>query len=300
MRAQTRTKSLFVNGSSLHLKLLLCLGASLVFLAVENRGDQNLQRKPFAAMVEPVRQAVSAPARMLRWFSELSASHFELAAENRRLREESLLLRGKQLKFEALQQENTRLRGLLDTTFKVGDQVLIAEPLSINVVPYENLIVVDKGSRYGIQTGQAVVDGNGLVGQVLRVTPHTADVVMITDASHAVPVQVNRNGLRTIAVGTGQIDRLDLPYLTSSADVHPGDLLVTSGLGGVFPAGYPVARITVTPSGTLGAARFSAAPVAQLDRNRELLVVHCDSTPLPRIPDQNSPRDISLTRDADR
>jgi rod shape-determining protein MreC len=300
MRAQTRTKSLFVNGSSLHIKLILCLGASLMFLAVENRGALTLQRQPFSAVVEPIRQAVSAPARMFRWFSESSATHFELVSENQRLREEALLLRGKQLRFEALQQENIRLRGLLDTTFKVGDQVLIVEPLSINVVPYENLIVVDKGSRYGIRMGQAVVDGNGVVGQVLRVTSHSADVVMITDPSHAIPVQVNRNGLRTIAMGTGQTDRLELPYLTSSADVRPGDLLVTSGLGGVFPAGYPVARITVTPSGTPGAGRFSASPVAQLDRNRELLVVHCDSTPLPRIPDQNFPSYPTVTSNADR
>jgi rod shape-determining protein MreC len=208
-----------------------------------------------------------------------------LIAENQRLKEEALVLKGRQLKFEALEAENIRLRGLLDSTFKVGDQVLIAEPLAINVVPYENLIVVNKGSRFGVAPGQAVVDGNGVVGQVLRVTPNTADVVMITDPSHAIPVQVNRNGLRTIAVGKGRTDWLELPHLSGNADIKPGDLLVTSGLGGVFPAGYPVARVIAAPSGVAN----GAAPIARLDHNRELLVVRSDSTPLPRIPEKTDP-----------
>ncbi len=286
MRVLPHSKPLFSNNSSLHVKLAFCVGASLVFLAIENRETITVPRLPFAFIVEPVRQAVHAPARFLRKLSELGSTQTELASENRRLKEEALLLKGRQLKFEALEQENIRLRGLLDSTFKVGDQVLIAEPLSINIVPYENLVVVNKGSRYGIQPGQAVVDGNGVVGQVLRVTTHNADVVMITDPSHAIPVQINRNGLRTIAVGTGQTDRLELPYLAGSADVQPGDLLVTSGLGGVFPAGYPVARIVAPPAGVSPSGKIQARPVAQLDRNRELLVVRSDSTPVPRIPEK--------------
>ncbi|MEY2681412.1 MAG: hypothetical protein RL661_1643 [Pseudomonadota bacterium] len=300
MRALSHTKPPFASGSSLHLKLALCLAASLVLLAIDHREAVTMPRLPFAMIVEPVRQMVHAPARFFEKVSEFGSSHSELASENQRLKEEALLLKGKQLKFEALEQENIRLRGLLDSTFKVGDQVLIAEPLSINIVPYENLVVVNKGSRYGIQPGQAVVDGNGVVGQVLRVTTHHADVVMITDPSHAIPVQINRNGLRTIAVGTGAADRLKLPYLAGSADVRPGDLLVTSGLGGVFPAGYPVARIGAQPSENQGAGRLEAIPVAQLDRNRELLVVRTDSSPLPRIPDKSDPQPANTLSDAAR
>lgn len=285
MRVQTLTKTQFAMRSTLHFKLALCICASLVMLAIEQRGEVTDQRVPFSAMVAPIRQMVSGPARLVRKLRELGASQTELVAENQRLREESLVLRGRQLKFAALEAENIRLRGLLDSTFKVGDQVLIAEPLAINVVPYENLIVVNKGSRFGIAAGQAVVDGNGVVGQVLRVTPNSADVVMITDPSHAIPVQVNRNGLRTLAMGTGRTDRLELPYLSGNADIKPGDLLVTSGLGGVFPAGYPVARVITAPTG-IG---YGAAPIARLDHNRELLVVRSDSTPLPRIPDKTEP-----------
>ena len=285
MRAHSNPKPLFVNDSRLNFKLITSLFASLILLAIENRGIETRQRAPFEAMVSPVRQLVSGPTQMFQQLSAMSSSQVELLSENQQLKQEALLLRGQQLKLEALEQENIRLRGLLDSTFKVGDQVLIAEPLSINVVPYENLIVVNKGARFGIEIGQAVIDGNGVVGQVLRVTPNNADIVMITDPSHAIPVQINRNGLRTIAVGTGQAESLELPYLTGSADVQNGDLLVTSGLGGVFPAGYPVARIVAAGAGQTGSGKYRAVPLAQLDRNRELLVVRSNSTPLPRIPD---------------
>lgn len=285
---------------SLHVKLTLCLSASLALIAIETRDNLALPLQPFSLVVEPLRQAVHMPVHVLQKALELTRKQSELASENHRLQQEALLLKGKQLRFEALEQENIRLRGLLDSTFKVGNQVLIAEPLSINVVPYENLVVVNKGSRYSIQPGQVVVDGDGVVGQVLRVTTHHADVVMITDPSHATPVQINRNGLRTVAVGTGKIDRLDLPYLAGSADLQPGDLLVTSGLGGGFPAGYPVARMVLLPSGKEGASKLEAVPVAQLDRNRELLIVRSDSMPLPRIPDQSALLPANVLTDAAR
>jgi rod shape-determining protein MreC len=253
----------------------------LVLLAIENHGTWVAIRTPFAVTVYPLQQLVSSPTRFVRDLADKLANFKQLTVENERLKQEALLLRTKQLKFAALEQENIRLRGLLETSFKVGEQVLIAELLSINLVPYEHVVVVNKGSRFGVYAGQAVFDGNGAVGQVLRVTPYSAEVMLITDPSHAIPVQVNRNGLRTIAVGTGQIDRLALPYLSTNADVKDGDLLVTSGLGGVFPSGYPVATLSVDPAD----GKLTAHPVAQLDRNRELLLVWSDSQPIPRIPD---------------
>ena len=283
MRIQTGRKPLFAQGSTLHIKLVLCLLASLVFLAIENREMASAQRVPFARFVETARRVVSAPSRWGHELMEWAETQTALVSENRRLRDESLMLKGQQVRLEALEQENTRLRGLLDSTFKVGDQVLIAEPLSIGVVPYENRIVVNKGERHGVQTGQAVVDGSGVVGQVLRVTQGTADIILITDPSHATPVQVNRTGLRTLAVGTGETDHLDLPYLPGNADVEEGDLLVTSGLDGVFPSGYPVARIGRMVLAE-GRVRLVAFPISHLDHNRELLVVRSDATPLPRIP----------------
>jgi rod shape-determining protein MreC len=231
--------------------------------------------------------AVSSPVRFVQDLVTSVTSYANLIKENQKLRDEQLVLRTKLLKFAALEQENIRLRGLLDTSFKVGEQVLIAELLSINLVPYEHIVVVNKGTRFGVHPGQAVFDANGVVGQVLRVSPHNSEVMLITDSNHAIPVQVNRNGLRTIALGTGQIDRLALPYLSSNADIQVGDLLITSGLGGVFPYGYPVATVTAIAPQQSPFAKISAAPVAQLDRNRELLLVWSDSQPIPRIPDIN-------------
>jgi rod shape-determining protein MreC len=262
--------------------------ASLVLLAGERHGALKAVRTPLAVTVYPVQLAVSSPVRFVRDIVESVSSYANLVAENRRLKDEQLVLRTKLLKFAALEQENIRLRGLLDTSFKVGEQVLIAELLSINLVPYEHVVEVNKGTRFGVHPGQAVFDANGVVGQVLRVSPYSAEVMLITDPNHAIPVQVNRNGLRTIALGTGQIDRLALPYLSSNADIQVGDLLITSGLGGVFPYGYPVATVTAIAPQKSPFAKISAVPVAQLDRNRELLLVWSDSQPVPRIPDQHN------------
>jgi rod shape-determining protein MreC len=263
------------------------VAASLALLAAEQHGAWSSVRTPFAVMIYPLQQIVSSPTRFVQDIAENVSSYAELVAENRRLKDEALVLKTKLLKFAALEQENIRLRGLLDTSFKVGEQVLIAELLSINLAPYEHVVAVNKGSRFGVHPGQAVFDGNGVVGQVLRVAPYSAEVMLITDPSHAIPVQINRNGLRTIALGTGQIDRLALPYLSSNADVQVGDLLVTSGMGGVFPQGYPVATVTAIAPQKSPFAKISAVPVAQLDRNRELLLVWSGSQPIPRIPDQN-------------
>ena len=279
-------KPIFTKGPSINIRLFVCVAASLALLV----GEQKALLNPFRAMlmsaIYPLRQMVSSPTQFVGKAHEAFFSQTQLIEENKRLRDEALLLQAKLLKFSALEQENLRLRGLLDTSFKLGEQVMIAELLSVNVVPYEHVVVVNKGGRFGVFPGQPVMDAHGVVGQVLRVTPYSAEVILITDPNHAIPVQVNRNGLRTIAQGTGQIDKLSLPYLSSNADVQPGDLLVTSGLGGIFPQGYPVAMVVALggPAGKLG-----AVPVATLDRNRELLMVWSKSEPIPRVPDQAQP-----------
>lgn len=283
MRLQKDSQPRLGGDPGLFIRLVFTLIASLGFLAYEHR-EASMLRTPFLLVVEPLRQMVSAPLDMFERSSEWFENQEALRLENHRLREEALMLRGKQLRFEALEQENSRLRGLLDNTFKLGDQVLIAEPLLIRVVPYEHLFVVNKGERHGVREGQAVVDGNGLVGQVFKVSSSTADVILMTDPSHATPVEVNRTGLRTLAVGTGETDHLDLPYLPANADLEPGDLLVTSGLDGVFPEGYPVAQIIVRPETSSGTAQKIAVPIARLDHNREVLIVRTDETPLSRVP----------------
>jgi len=259
--------------------------ASLALLVAEKQSLWPTLREPFAVGVYPLQQLVSWPVQAYRNLVESFTSRAHLQSENESLAEELAVLNTRLLRFEALEQENMRLRGLLETSFKLGVQVQIAELLAVNVAPYEHIVVLNKGTRFGAYPGQPVMDTHGVVGQVIRVTPYSAEVMLITDPNHAIPVQVNRNGLRTIALGTGQIDRLSLPYLTGNADIQPGDLLVTSGMGGVFPQGYPVATVTAVTAQDSPFAKVGATPVAQLDRNRELLLVWSKSEPIPRIPE---------------
>jgi rod shape-determining protein MreC len=219
---------------------------------------------------------------------EAFSSYAGLFSENRRLREEQLILKTRLMRFATLEQENIRLRGLLETSFKVGEQMQIAEVLSVNLFPYEQVLALNKGSRFGAYVSQPVFGETGVVGQIIRVTPVSAEVLLITDSNHGIPVQVNRNGLRTVAVGTGRLDQLALPYLNGSADIQPGDLLVTSGMGGIFPPGYPVATVTDIAASGNPFAKVIATPVARLDRLREVLLVWSKSDPVPRGPDAPS------------
>ena len=212
-------------------------------------------------------------------------SYSSLREDNKKLRETDVTNQIRLLKYEALERENIRLRALLENSFKLGEQVLIAELLSVNIAsPYENIVVVNKGTRFGVHIQQPVVDANGVVGQVFRALPHTSEIMLITDPNHAIPVQINRNGLLTIAVGSGELNRLNLPFLPDNADVQSGDLLITSGLGGTFPQGYPVAVVDkFTPPAS---TQITATPKASLDRNRELMIVWSNIKPISLTPDQ--------------
>ena len=252
-----------------------------------------------SVLVYPIQLLVSLPVELSEQAYEAVVSYSELKEENKRLKQKQLVDSIKLLKFDALENENIRLRGLLENSFKLGEQVLIAEILSVNLVPYEHVVVVNKGSRFGIKEKQPVLDAKGIVGQVIRSLPLSSEVMLITDPNHAIPVQVNRNGLRTIAIGSGQLNQLKLPFLPNNADIIPGDLLVTSGLGGTFPQGYPVAIVDnfkVQPDKPF--ASIHATPKAQLDRIRELLVVWSDSTPVPLIYPENETETISDETDA--
>jgi len=256
---------------------------SVVLLAVDHRSSRmDGSRSVLAILVYPIQVLVSLPVEVAEQAYETVISYAELKKENKRLKKKQLVDSVKLLKFAALENENIRLRSLLENSFKLGEQVLVAELLSVNLVPYEHVVVVNKGSRFGVHKKQPVLDANGIVGQVIRSLPLSSEVMLITDPNHAIPVQVNRNGLRTIAIGSGLLDRLNLPFLPNNADIIPGDLLVTSGLGGTFPQGYPVAVVeefTARPNQPF--ADIYAVPKAKLDKSRELLIVWTDSTPVP-------------------
>jgi len=239
-------------------------------------------RTALSLLADPVKYLVDMPIILFRQTADSIHSHTDLKKENEHLREDHLMQQTRLLKLDALEKENIRLRALLENSFKLGEQVMIAELLSIKMAPYEHIVSVNKGTRFGVHPQQAVMDENGVVGQVIRSFPMSADVMLITDPNHAIPVQVNRNGLLTIAVGSGQINRLVLPFLPNDADIKPGDLLITSGLGGVFPQGYPVAVVDkFTSESDKPFATVTATPKAFLDRSRELMIVWSNSTPIP-------------------
>ena len=241
-------------------------------------------RTTLSIFVDPLKYLVSLPTTIVEQIADSATTYRALKSENERLREEQLIHQTRLLKFAALEKENIRLRALLENSFKLGEQVLVAELLSVNMAPYEHILVVNKGTRFGVHPQQPVLDANGVVGQVFRALPFTSEIMLITDPNHAIPVQVNRNGLLTIAVGSGQLNRLILPFLPSNADIRPGDLLITSGLGGTFPQGYPVAVVdefTAQPNKAF--ATITATPKALLDRNRELMIVWSKSVPVPLI-----------------
>jgi rod shape-determining protein MreC len=254
--------------------LLLCILAITV-MVLDHRNQYLVGvRKTLAVVLHPIQVLVSAPFEISRSMSESMTSRSELTAENERLNRESLVLNARVQTMSALQAENARLRALLDSTEKVGDNVLIAEIVSVDMNPYRNMILVNKGSKDDAYVGQAVIDADGVVGQITRDRYYSAEAMLVTDIDHATPVELVRNRLRTIAVGTGELDRMSLPFLPSNADVREGDLLITSGLGGTFPPGYPVGVIRRIRSITGQAfLEVDAEPAAALNRIREVLLI---------------------------
>jgi rod shape-determining protein MreC len=262
---------------------------SIALLVTEHRSSKlDVLRTALSYVVDPLKYAVDLPSALIGRAAESLGSYAALVKENSILRDDQLVRQTQLLKLDALEKENVRLRALLENSFKLGEQVLIAELLSINTAPYEHILVVNKGTNFGVHPQQPVLDANGVVGQVFRALPLTSEIMLITDPNHAIPVQVNRNGLLTIAVGSGQLNQLNLPFLPSNADIRPGDLLITSGLGGTFPQGYPVGVVDeFTSQPNKPFANITATPKSLLDRNRELMIVWSNSAPVPLISKPN-------------
>ncbi len=260
---------------ALGIRLLLLVLISIVLMYLDHRENHlDAARKAIGAAVYPIQLIVDAPVRLWAWLGESTTSRGDLQLEVGRLNAERLLTNARLQRLTALEAENARLRALLDARAKVRDEVRVAEIMAVDANPYEHNLIIDIGSRDGAYDGQAIVSADGVVGQVIRTGLMTSQAVLISDTDHALPVEINRNGLRTIAVGTGEIDRLDLPFLPNNADIRAGDLLVTSGLGGSFPAGYPVAVIdAVTRIPQEPFANVTAKPSAALDQVREVMLI---------------------------
>ena len=262
-------------------RVIVFIVISILLMYFDHRENHlNAVRKGLGVAVYPVRVVVDAPVRLWQWLGEVMTSRDQLQGEVTRLRGERLVTNVRLQRLAALEAENARLRAMLDARTRVRDAVRVAEIMAVDANPYEHNLVINVGSRDGVYDGQAIVAAEGVVGQVIRTGLLTSQAVLISDTDHALPVEVNRNGLRTIAVGTGEIDRLDLPFLPNNADIRVGDLLVTSGLGGTFPSGYPVAVVnTLTRIPQQQFADVTAVPSAALDQVREVMLIGAAAEP---------------------
>ena len=244
-------------------------------MTVDHRyGHLESLRSALSVIVYPMQYLVNLPVRLVHWAYESLDTRESLLLDNQQLRKEQLLLSSRLQKYEVLEMENQRLRKLLESSLKLKERVLIAELLDVDLQPFRHTVLINKGEREGVYDGQPIVDADGIMGQIVHVGPFSSTALLITDPSHALPVQINRNGLRAIAVGTGQSQNLQLEYLPNNADVRQGDLVISSGLGSHFPSGYPVGVVTeikLDPAEPF--ARVLVTPSARLEQSREVLLL---------------------------
>lgn len=216
----------------------------------------------------------NAPYSFADWFSSLFVSRDDLQQENEELKTRLLILERRALKYAALASENNELRRLLNSSEVLDDRVIVGEVVGVSPDPFSHEIIINKGESDGVTTGQAVLDAEGLMGQVIQTSQFTSRVLLVSDSSHAVPVEVVRNGLRSILLGNGETDELDLVHVPDTADIREGDMLVSSGLGGRFPRGYPVAEVSsIEKEPGEPFVTIQAAPKARLNQSRLVLIV---------------------------
>ncbi len=260
-------------------RLLVLAVLAVALMVVDARFDLlKPARKQAALVLMDAYWITDLPGRLWEGVASQFGSRTELVAENEKLKTENLLLQGRMQKLAALTEQNVRLRELLNSSALVNEKVEVAELIGMDPNPFTHRIIINKGERDGVVLGQPVLDARGLMGQVVELMPYTSRVLLLTDTTHSIPVQVNRNGLRAIASGTGNPERLELRHVADTADIKEGDLLVSSGLGQRFPAGYPVATVkeVIHDSGQPFAI-VRAVPTAALNRSRYLLLVFSDS-----------------------
>lgn len=280
-----RAPRLFTRNPAGALRTLLLIAACILLMFYDHqRGHLARVHAALSTVVYPIQAAVNAPYAVANWAGEKLSTHGTLVRENAALRQQLLADSAQLQQFQALQQENASLRDMLQAGKRVNGHVMAATLLAVDMDPFRHVMTIDKGTRAGVFDGQTLLDARGIVGQVIRADPWSSEAALITDPNQAIPVQINRTGLRTLAVGGVDVDALSLPYLANNADVQVGDLLVTSGLGGRYPAGYPVAVITrVQRNPAEPFASVSARPVAELNGGHAVLLFFPAVTP-PAVP----------------
>lgn len=270
-----RVKPLFGKRSSLHARLVVAVGTAIFLMLAEYRLAQfSVIRHYLDTAIAPFYYVVNTPCKLLDMLSERLATCSQLQLENRALHQELLLKKSDLLLLDHLRQENARLRQLLEVTIRQQQRKMITQVLSAGIHEYSHQITIDKGKLHGVHPGQPVIDDRGVVGQVIATGKISGRVLLICDATHAIPVRVARNDIRAIAYGNGDLESLQLELLPPTIDIKVGDHMVTSGLDGSFPEGYSVATVTsVVVDHQRSHALIKARPTAALGRLRYLLLL---------------------------
>ena len=265
-----------------HLTRLVLLSIlSVALMMLDHRGHHLEKiRAGLNALAYPIQLIASTPAYVGRSIADLFTTRGTLREDNEKLLAERQALLAKLQQFDALEQENQRLRNMLVSAALVADKAIAAELVEVSAEPFTRKVVVAKGSQDGVYVGQSVIDAHGIMGQVTQVAGRVSRVTLITDAGHAIPVLNNRSGLRALVFGTGNPDTVKVPYLTANADIKEGDLLVSSGMGGTFPPGYPVARVVkIVNDPNESFLSITAKPAAQLNHGKQVLLIWRGNVP---------------------
>lgn len=268
-------KPLFLLGPNTDLKFLFFAVFSVVLMLLSQYAPwMKTVTSSLSTLVYPLQVLVDSPVRGTSWAAENLKTRRQLLEDNHNIHEQNRHLHTRLLQQQSLEAENKRLRELLHSSQRLPQGFIAARLLAVDMNPFRQEVVIDKGSQDGISAGMAFVDANGVMGQIISVHRFHSEGMLISDPAHALPIQVLRNGLRSIAVGTGRTDGLSLLYLPVNADIQEGDTLVTSGLGRRFPPDYPVAIVeSVDRKPGAPFATIKAYPLAALDRSREVLLV---------------------------
>ncbi len=266
---------IFKHGPSPQHRLVLVLFCSALLIFFDHKMNSFESARGFLqSMVSPLQYLATAPKQMMNWASENIVTRRQLIADNEQYKVNELIFHEQALQLDIVQRENDRLRELLASPLRTEAKKMVAEILAVDSDPYTHQVVINRGANDGVFEGQAVIDDQGIVGQILHVGTISSRVLLITDVTHAVPVRISRNGVRLIASGVGVIDRLTHNYVPHSTDIRSGDLLVTSGLGSKFPEGYPVATVTsVIQDESRAFSQIQSEPVAKIDRLRYVLLL---------------------------
>ncbi len=268
-------KPIFGQGPSLPLRLFFALLISVSLILADTRLNAfSKVRYLLNSIVAPIQYAADLPRTMFDGLYDRFNSHQELITVNARMKRELLELKSDLLLLDQYKEENLRLRKLLGSSFVRDEKKVVTEVMAVDTSPYTHQVVIDKGHTDGVYEGQSVINEKGIVGQVTFVAAHNSRVLLLIDSNSAIPVQNLRNDIRVIASGNGSIDKIQLEHIPGSTDIEVGDFLVSSGLGGVYPEGYPVAKVSKVDRDTRREfAIIEADPVVDFDRLRYLLLI---------------------------